>query len=69
MWLQGGYFYDGLSAALSNFGAGLSGKHGQGKYTDEPYHIKNRPIDADTERQRAVDFLNNLLMSKSSSNE
>lgn len=69
MWLQGGYFYDGLSAALSNFGAGLSGKHGKGKYPNKPYTEKAKPLSADRERQKAVDYFNDLLLSKSSSDE
>lgn len=39
-WLSGAYIYAGHSAALSNFGAGLSGKQGHAEYPKEPFEIR-----------------------------
>lgn len=39
MWLQGRYFFEAMSTALSNFGAGLANKHKAKDYRKEPYRV------------------------------
>ena len=39
MWLQGRYFFEAMSTALSNFGAGLANKHKVNEYRKEPYRV------------------------------
>lgn len=39
MWLQGQYFYEAMSTALSNFSAGLAGKHKHNDYRKSPYRV------------------------------
>lgn len=39
MWLQGLYFYEAISTALSNFGAGLAGKHKHQDYRKQPIRV------------------------------
>lgn len=55
-WLHGAYNYNALSAALANFGMGLSGKHGKPeKYPNEPTPIRAKTeeeLEAEAEAQR-----------------
>lgn len=39
MWLQGRYFFEAMSTALSNFSAGMAGKHKYSEYRKEPYRV------------------------------
>ncbi len=41
LWLQGMYFFDGISAALANFGNSLAGARGRrrAEYSKKPYEI------------------------------
>lgn len=39
MWLQGQYFFEAMSTALSNFSAGLAGKHKHNDYRKSPYRV------------------------------
>lgn len=38
-WLQGRYFFDALSVALSNFSAGMANKVGKANYHEKPIRI------------------------------
>ena len=38
-WLQGRYFFDALSIALSNFSAGLANKQAKNTYPEKPLRI------------------------------
>lgn len=62
-WLQGVYVYAAHSAALANFGAGLSGKHGKADYLHEPVQIRPKTEeeieqDAEMKRRKFVAALN-----------
>lgn len=62
-WLNGFYVYVGHSAALSNFGAGLAGKHGKENYLKEPVQIRPKTTeeeeaDAEMKRRKFIAALN-----------
>lgn len=55
LWLQGGYFYDALCAALAR---GLGGNRGA-KYMDEPMPlVHEQEENRERERQKAIAFFN-----------
>lgn len=54
-WLQGFYFYDALTAALSNFSSGLGGKKGQADYRKEPIRVTPKTKEElEAEKQRKL---------------
>lgn len=52
-WLSGAYGYMGYSAALANFGAGLSGKRAKHDYPKEPAMIREK-TEAEIEAEKAA---------------
>ena len=65
-WLQGRYFYDALSAALSNFSAGLAGKHGKAEYLKKPFRVipkTKEEIEAENKRKLEA-YIEELKMYK-----
>lgn len=70
LWLQGMYFYDALSCALTKFGANLGGKNPSNLpvYPKTPYdlypHEKTQAeieSEAESERKRAREYLENIV--------
>jgi len=64
--LQGRYFYDALSAALSNFSAGLAGKTGKAQYLKEPFRLtpkSKEEIEAENKRKLEA-YIEELKMYK-----
>lgn len=63
-WLQGAYNFTAFSAALTNFGMGLAGKHGNPEeYPHEPTPIRAKTeeeleAEADEQRRKIVASLN-----------
>lgn len=64
LWLQGRYFFDALTAGLSNFSAGVVGKNGKAQYTDKPYRVTPMTEEEkEAERQRKLDaYIEELKM-------
>lgn len=68
LWLQGGYFFNALSAAFDNFSMSLSKKNKgkpREKYLEEPIRITpltegEKEAKAREERQKTIDFFTNL---------
>lgn len=66
LWLQGAYFFNALSTALSNFGQSMSRKKKpQGKYLEKPIRItpladEEKAVKIEQERQKTIDFFTNL---------
>lgn len=59
LWLQGAYFFDGLNAALTNFGNALAGskRKQMAEYAKKPYEIFKEPLSAEdkqAEEQRKI---------------
>lgn len=52
-WLSGRYVYEGHSAALSNFSAGLAGKQGKADYVEKPFQI--RPLTEEEEEAEIIE--------------
>lgn len=65
-WLQGLYFYEAISKALSNFGAGLGGKKPKEEYRDKPIRITPKTEkEIKEEEQRALEaYINSLKQFK-----
>lgn len=64
--MQGRYFYDALSAALSNFSAGLAGKMGKAQYLKEPFRLipkSKEEIEAENKRKLEA-YIEELKMYK-----
>ena len=64
MWLQGRYFYEAMTASLSNFSAGIVGKKGKAEYTDKPYRVTPMTEEEkEAERQRKLNaYIEELKM-------